>query len=56
MKLRPPSLPIFVLSLLLALAAIAGTLVPIAHVSAYAFWLAAVAYLLLALSVLLRHF
>ena len=47
MRLNAPTFPVFVVSVILALLALVSLFVPIPFVSAYAFWLMLVAYVLL---------
>ena len=49
MSLQAPALWVFVLSLVLALLAVVSVFTPIQYVSMYAFWVAILAYLVLAL-------
>jgi hypothetical protein len=54
MNLSPPTTAVFVISLILAVLAIIGTFVPIPLISAYAFWVAIIAYVMLAVGNLFR--
>ena len=49
MTLHATSMWIFVLSLLIAVLAVVSVLTPIPHVSAYAFWVGILAYVVLAI-------
>jgi hypothetical protein len=48
MNLNAPTQVIFLISLVLAIVAVVGTLVVIPYVTAYAFWVAIIAYVVLA--------
>ena len=48
MNLHAPSMWVFVLSVLIALLAIISTFTPIQYVSTYAFWVAIIAFIVLA--------
>jgi len=48
MNLSPPTTAVFVISLILAVLAIIGTFVTIPLISANAFWVAIIAYIILA--------
>jgi hypothetical protein len=48
MELHAPRMWVFVLSVVIAVIAIAGVLTPIPYDSAYAFWIAILAYVVLA--------
>lgn len=54
MNLSPPTTAVFVISLILAVLAIIGTFVPIPLISTYAFWVAIIAYVMLAVGNLFR--
>ncbi|MDH3581609.1 MAG: hypothetical protein OEM91_13415 [Hyphomicrobiales bacterium] len=47
MNLSAPTMPVFLISLVLAILAIAGTMVAIPVVSGNAFWIAIIAYIVL---------
>jgi hypothetical protein len=54
MNLSPPTTAVFVISLILAVLAIIGTFVAIPLVSANAFWVAIIAYIILAVGNVFR--
>jgi hypothetical protein len=54
MDLHAPAMWLFVLSLLIAALAIVSTLTPIQYVSTYAFWVAIIAYVVLAIGNLIK--
>ena len=49
MKLHAPAVWVFVLSLVIAVLAIVGVFTPITYVTAYGFWIAIIAYVVLAI-------
>ncbi|MBI4274292.1 MAG: hypothetical protein HY659_06305 [Rhizobiales bacterium] len=53
-KLNAPSQVIFLISLILAIVAVIGVFVVIPFVTLYAFWIAIVAYVVLALGCVLK--
>jgi hypothetical protein len=53
-NLTAPTRPVFLISLALAIIAILGALVVIPVVTKYAFWIAVLAYVVLALGVLMK--
>jgi hypothetical protein len=53
-NLSAPSRPIFLISLALAIIALLGALVIIPVITQYAFWIAILAYVVLALGVLMK--
>jgi hypothetical protein len=54
MNLSPPTTAVFVISLILAVLAIIGTFVTIPLISANAFWVAIIAYIILAVGNVFR--
>jgi hypothetical protein len=54
MNLNAPTTAIFVISLILAVLAVLGVLVTIPVVSAYAFWVAIIAWLVLAIGCVMK--
>jgi hypothetical protein len=54
MNLSPPTTAVFVISLILAALAIIGKFVPIPFISDHGFWVAVVAYIVLAVGNLFR--
>lgn len=54
MNLSPPTTAVFVISLILAALAVIGTFVAIPVISANAFWVAIIAYVILAIGNLFR--
>ena len=54
MNLSAPSQVIFLISLVLAILAVVGALVVIPYVTAYAFWIAIIAYVVLAAGCLMK--
>jgi len=54
MNLSPPTTAVFVISLILAVLAVIGTFVAIPAISANAFWVAIIAYVILAIGNLFR--
>ena len=54
MNLSPPTTAVFVISLILAALAIIGKFVPIPFITDYGFWVAVIAYVVLAVGNLLR--
>ena len=54
MNLSPPTTAVFIISVVLAVLAIIGTFVAIPVISANAFWVAIIAYIILAVGNLLR--
>ena len=48
MKLHAPALWVFVLSLVIAVLAVVSVLTPIPYITAYEFWVAILAYVILA--------
>jgi hypothetical protein len=54
MNLSPPTTTVFVISLILAVLAIIGTFVAIPLISANAFWVAIIAYIILAVGNVFR--
>jgi hypothetical protein len=54
MNLSPPTTAVFVISVVLAVLAIIGTFVTIPFISGHAFWVAIVAYVILAVGNLFR--
>jgi hypothetical protein len=54
MNLSPPTTAVFVISLILAVLAIIGTFVAIPVISANAFWVAIIAYIILAVGNVFR--
>ena len=54
MNLSPPTTAVFIVSVVLAVLAIIGTFVAIPFISANAFWVAIIAYVLLACGNLFR--
>jgi len=54
MNLSPPTTAVFVISLILAVLAIIGTFVTIPLISAHAFWVAIIAYIILAVGNVFR--
>jgi hypothetical protein len=54
MNLSPPTTAVFIISLILAVLAVIGTFVAIPLVSANAFWVAIIAYVILAVGNLFR--
>jgi hypothetical protein len=54
MELHAPQMWVFLLSLVIAVIAVVGVFTPIPYVTAYGFWVAIVAYLVLALGNWLR--
>jgi hypothetical protein len=54
MNLSPPTTAVFIISVVLAVLAIIGTFVAIPVISANAFWVAIIAYILLAVGNLFR--
>jgi hypothetical protein len=55
MRLHTPSIGMFVLSVVIAVLAVAGNLTPIPYITAYAFWIAILAYIVLALASLVAE-
>jgi hypothetical protein len=55
-KLSAPTVPVFLISVVLALLALAGHFSNIQYVTTYQFWIAMVAYLLLFLGAVLKGF
>jgi hypothetical protein len=55
-KLSAPTVPVFLISVLLALLALAGHFSSIPYVTMYQFWLAIAAYVLLFLGAVLKGF
>jgi len=53
-NLSAPSRPVFLVSLALAIIALLGALVIIPVITKYAFWIAILAYIVLALGVLMK--
>lgn len=53
-NLNAPTRPIFLISLALAILALLGALVVIPVITKYAFWLAMLAYIVLALGVIMK--
>lgn len=51
-ELRRPSVPIFAISLVLALFAVAGVVLPVPFVTEHAFWFGIAAYVVLVLGIL----
>jgi len=56
MSLSPPTTVVFVVSIVLAALAIIGVFVPIAFITANAFWVLVVAYVILACGNIFRGF
>ena len=56
MSLSPPTTVVFVVSIILAVLAIIGALVPIPFISEHGFWVAIVAYVILAIGNIFRGF
>ena len=54
MNLSPPTTAVFIISLILAVLAIIGTFVAIPLISANAFWVAIIAYIILAVGNVFR--
>jgi hypothetical protein len=54
MNLSPPTTAVFVISLILALLAIVGKFVAIPFITEHGFWVAVIAYVVLAVGNLLR--
>lgn len=54
MNLSPPTTAVFVISLILAALAIIGKFVPIPFISEHGFWVAVIAYVVLAVGNLFR--
>jgi hypothetical protein len=54
MNLSPPTTAVFIISVVLAVLAIIGTFVAIPVISANAFWVAIIAYIILAVGNLFR--
>jgi hypothetical protein len=54
MNLSPPTTAVFVISLILAVLAVIGTFVAIPVISANSFWVAIIAYVILAIGNLFR--
>ena len=54
MNLSPPTTAVFIISVVLAVLAIIGTFVAIPVISANAFWVAMIAYIILAVGNLFR--
>jgi hypothetical protein len=54
MNLSPPTTAVFVISLILAALAIIGKFVPITSISEHGFWVAVIAYVILAVGNLFR--
>jgi hypothetical protein len=54
MNLHAPSVPIFVVSLVFAVLALIGHVVLIPFVTLYGFWVAIIAYVILAVGVVMR--
>jgi len=54
MNLSPPTTAVFIISMVLAVLAIIGTFVAIPVISANAFWVAIIAYIILAVGNLFR--
>jgi hypothetical protein len=54
MNLSPPTTAVFIISVVLAVLAIIGTFVAIPVISANAFWIAIIAYIILAVGNLFR--
>lgn len=54
MNLSPPTTAVFVISLILAVLAIIGTFVAIPLITAHAFWVAIIAYIILAVGNVFR--
>jgi hypothetical protein len=55
-KLSAPTVPVFLISVVLALLALAGHFSTIQYVTTYQFWIAMAAYLLLFLGAVLKGF
>ncbi|MBI4274293.1 MAG: hypothetical protein HY659_06310 [Rhizobiales bacterium] len=53
-RLSAPKRPIFLISLVLAIVALASAVIPILLIAPHAFWLVIIAYILLALGVAMR--
>jgi len=56
MSLSPPTTVVFVVSIILAVLAIIGACVPIPFISEHGFWVAIVAYVILAIGNIFRGF
>ena len=56
MSLSPPTTVVFVVSIILALLAIIGKFVPIPFITEHGFWVAVVAYVILACGNIFRGF
>lgn len=54
MNLSAPTVPVFVISLILAVLAVLGVFANIPFVTAYAFWIAIAAYVVLAIGTLMK--
>lgn len=54
MKLNAPTMPVFVVSLILAVLAVLSVFTPIPYVSMYAFWVAIAGYVVLAVGTLMK--
>lgn len=54
MNLSPPTTAVFIISLILAVLAVIGTFVELPFVSANTFWVAIIAYIILAVGNLFR--
>jgi hypothetical protein len=54
MNLSPPTTAVFIISLILAALAVIGKFVPIPFVTDYSFWVAIIAYVILAVGNLFR--
>jgi hypothetical protein len=54
MNLSPPTTAVFIISAILAVLAIIGTFVAIPFISGHAFWVAIIAYVILAVGNLFR--
>ncbi|MGZ5739219.1 MAG: hypothetical protein ACXWIS_25325 [Burkholderiales bacterium] len=54
MNLRTPSVPLFVLSLVLAALALIGHFVLIPFITLYGFWVAIIAYVILAAGIVMK--
>ena len=55
-RLNAPTFPVFVISVILALLALVSVFVPIPFISAFAFWVMLVAYLVLVAGNVLKGF
>jgi len=49
MELHPPSMWVFIASLIIAVIAVISVFTPISYISTYGFWVAILAYIVLAL-------